>query len=219
MTGMNQIGVLSPYPAGKGDCLVNGLMAVVRFLAQGIDNERLAAQHIRNFLFGDRLHISNIRQLPYAESTDRQIVVHHLEWNNVDVANTKRHMLLHLVQLNGRHARIAVFGKAVRQHLKQALTGYGVGIDINLTKLAVGADIVHTTHVVIVSVRNENAVDTTERQRHYLLAEIGTAVDEQTCRCRFYQRRTAQTLVLGIGTLTDLTLTANGWHATRRSCA
>ena len=106
--------------------------------------------------------------------------MHDLDGHDVEIANTERLVLMDFMQLDGRNTGIAVLGEAVRQHLQHTLTGYRVGIDIDFAKLAVRADIVHTTHVVVMSMGNEDAVDTTKGLRHDLLAEVGTAVDEQS---------------------------------------
>ena len=111
-------------------------------------------------------------------------MVHHLDGHDVEIANTEIFVLVDFVQLYGRNTGIAVLGEAVRQHLQHTLTGYRVGIDIDFSKLAVRTDIVHTTHVVVMSVGDEDAVDATEGLWHDLLAEVGPAVDEQSCTFR-----------------------------------
>ena len=146
-------------------------------------------------------------------------MVHHLDGHDVEVAYLKGLVLVDFVQLDGWDAGIAVLCKAVGQHLEHALAGYWVGIDVDFAKLTVGSDIVHTTHVVVMGVRDEDAVDATEGLRHDLLAEVGPAVDEQSCLLRLQQCRTAQALVVGIGAGARPTATAYRRHATRCSCS
>ena len=50
----------SPYPAGEGYSLINGLMAVVGLLAEGIDYEHIRALDVRHLREVDGLHVSNI---------------------------------------------------------------------------------------------------------------------------------------------------------------
>jgi hypothetical protein len=71
-----------------------------------------------------------------------------------------------------------VFSKATRQHLEHTFASDGVGIDIDFSKLTIGPDIVHTTHVVVVGMGDENAIDTTERMWHNLFSEIRSTIDE-----------------------------------------
>ena len=106
-------------------------------------------------------------------------MMHHLDGHDVEIANTEIFVFVDFVQLDGRDTGIAVLGEAVRQHLQHALTGYRVCIDIDFAKLTIRADIVHTTHVVVMGVGDEDAVDATEGLWHDLLAEVGPAVDEQ----------------------------------------
>ena len=113
-----------------------------------------------------------------AIAEDGQVVVHNLEGRDAEVANLEGLMGMNLMQLDGGHARIAVLGKAVGQHLQHALAGYGVGIDVNFAKLTVGAHVVESAHVVVVGMGDEYAVDTAKWLRHDLLAEVGPAVDE-----------------------------------------
>ena len=80
--------------------------------------------------------------------------------------------------------------KAVGQHLKHTLTGQRVCIDIDFAKLAIRAYVVHSTHVVIVCMSYQNAVNTTERLIHDLLAEVRTTINEQSCLSCFHQGRT-----------------------------
>ena len=136
-----------------------------------------------------------------------------------DVANSKRLVGVDFVEPDCWYARIAVLGKAVRQHLEQSAAGYGVGIDVDFAKLAIGPDVVHTAHVVVVGVGNEDAIDAPEGLGHNLLAEIGAAVNEQSRLGCLHQCRAAQPLVLGVGTLADAALAADGGYAARCSCA
>ena len=115
-----------------------------------------------------------------SETEYGQFAVHHLEGHDGDVANLEGLVRTYLVQLDGRHARIAVLSKAIRQHLQQSFLGYRVSIDVDFTKLAIGAQVVHASHVVIVGMGNEHTINLTEGLWHDLLTEVGTAVNEQS---------------------------------------
>ena len=146
-------------------------------------------------------------------------MVHHLEGNDVEVANAEGLVLMDLVELDGRNTRIAVLCKAVWQHLEHALTSYRVSIDIDFAKLAIGTDVVHTAHVVVMGVGNEDAVNLAEGLWHDLLTEIGATVDEQSRLFSLDECRAAQALVVRVGTATGIALTADGGYATRCSCS
>jgi len=187
VAGVDEPRLTGSNAAGKGDGLVEGLMGVVRLLAQGVDNEGVAALDIGYLLGVDGLHVGDVDQGTDAIAEDGQVVVHHLKGHDVEVADTEGLVAVNLVQLDGWHTGIAVLGKAIGQHLEHPPAGYGVGIDIDFAKLAVGTDVVHASHVVVVGMGDEDAVDAAEGLGHDLLAEIGSAVDEQAGLLGLYQ--------------------------------
>ena len=83
---------------------------------------------------------------------------------------------MYLVQTNGGHTGITVGGKTIRQHLHHATTSLLVGIDVYLAKLTVRPHVVHTAHMVVMGMGDEDAIDTAERLGKYLLAEVGATV-------------------------------------------
>ena len=214
---MDEPRLACPYPFGKGHGLVERLMRMVGLLAQGIDNQGITTLNVGQFLRGNGLHISNVSQRADAIAEDGQVVVHHLEGNNLEVANAEGFVRMNLVELDGRNTRIAMLGKAVWQHLKHALTSNGVSIDIDFAKLTIGTDIVHAAHVVVVGVGDEDAINLAEGLRHDLLTEVRTTVDEQARLGSLDECRTAQALVVRVSAATGIALATDGGHATRCS--
>ena len=148
---------------------------------------------------------------------DGQVVVHDLDRHDMNVAYLEGFVLVDFVQLDSGNARIAVFGKAVRQGLQHGLARQGVGIDIDFAKLAVGPDIVHAAYVVVVGMGDEDAVNLAEGLRHDLLAKVGTAINEQPRGLRLDQCRTAQALVVDVGTAASVALATDSRYAARCS--
>ena len=103
--------------------------------------------------------------------------MHHFDGHDVQIADGQRLMGVDLIQPDGWHAGITVLCKTVRQHLKHPFPGNGIGIDVDLTKLTIRTDIIHTAHMVIMAVGDQDAVDPTKRFGKDLLTEIRTAVD------------------------------------------
>ena len=217
VAGVDEPCLTGPYPTGEGYGLVEGLVGVMGLLAQSVDDEGVTALNIGNLTLVNGFHVGDIDQRTDAVAKYGQVVVHDLEGNDVEVANAENLVLVNLVKLDGGHAWIAVLGKAVRQHLEHALAGYGVGIDIDFAKLAIGTDIVHAAHVVIVGVGDENAVNLAKRLRHDLLTEVGATVDEQSRLVCLNECRAAQALVVRVGAATGIALAADGGHPTRCS--
>lgn len=164
------------------------------FLPEGIDYEGIYVVQVGHLALADSLHVGDIDEggdalrenrrvlcgvMLKAKAEYGQLAMHHLNGRDDDVAYLERLMGVYLVQVYGRHARVTVFGEAVRQHLKQSLLGQGVGIDVDFAKLAVRPEVVHSAHVVIMGMGNEYAVYLAEGLFHDLLAEVGSAVYEQ----------------------------------------
>ena len=114
--------------------------------------------------------------------------MHHHEGHHLEITDMQRLVRHNLVQTDSRHTGITVLCEAIRQHLQHRLTGGGVGIDVDLTKSAIGSDIIHTSHVVIVGVGNQNGVYLTERLWQDLLTEVRSAVYQQTGIACLHQR-------------------------------
>ena len=68
------------------------------------------------------------------------------------------------------------------------LPGLGMNFSFDVTEMAVRAQVVHASHMVVVVVGDEYAVNLSERLGENLFTEVGTAVDEQACGMRFYER-------------------------------
>ena len=216
MTDMDQQIVLCPYPTGKGYRVVDQLMGVMGLgEAKGIHHQQFGSFHICIFLLGNRLHVGNIGQGTDTITQDGQFAVHHLNRHDVQVADTEGFMFVDLMQSDGRHSRITVLCKTVRQHLEHTLSGNRISIDIDLAKLTIRTDIIHATYMVVMAVGYQDTVDPAKGFGKDLLTEIRTAVDEQARLFRLYQHGTASPFVLRIGALAYLTLAADDRHATR----
>ena len=181
--------------------------------AESVHHQQLRSFQIRQFRIIDGLHVCDICQRTYAIAEDGQLVVHHHKGHDVEIADVQRVMRQDLMQSNGRHTWITMLSKAVRQHFQHSFLRLGIGIDVDLTKLAVRTDVVHTSHVVVVGMGNQDAIDLAEGLRQYLLTEIWATVNEQPGGVCLHQGRTAQTLVTRVLALADLTLATDDWYA------
>lgn len=218
VTGMNQIGLSGPYPLGETDGIVDKLMGVVGLVeAQGIHHEQLRPRQIRHLALVDGLHIGNISQSPDAETQDRQLTMHHLEGHDLQIADMERLMRIYLMEPDGRDTRITVFYKTVGQHLQHRFLGQRVSINVDFPELAIGSDVVHTSHVIVMAMGDQYTVDLPEGLWKDLLPEVGATVDEQARGIRLDKSRATGTLVVRVWTLAHLTLAADDRHATRSS--
>ena len=102
-----------PYPAGKADGIANQLVRVVGLVeTQGVDHQHLYPAEQPLLVWGNGLHIGDIGKAAKAVAQNRQAPMHHLDWQNVDVANGQPLAGMNLVQPYRRNARIAVLLEA-----------------------------------------------------------------------------------------------------------
>ena len=180
VTGVDEPRLAGSYPTGKADGIIDGLVRVVGLVTKGIDDEHLGALKIGKLGIGNGFHVCDIGQLVEAVAEDGQVVVHHLERHDGYVANGKGLVAVYLVQLDSGNTWIAMLRKAIWQHLEHSLASQRVGIDVDLSKLTIGPYIVHASHVVVVSMGDEYAVNLAEGLRKNLLSEVWATVYEQS---------------------------------------
>ena len=205
---------------GKSQGVIHQLVRVMGLCKpKGIHNQQFRTLQIRilTLLYG--LHVSNIGQFAYTIAQYRQFAMHDLNRHDIKIANTEGFVLVNLMKSDGRHPRIAIFCETIWQHLQHPLSSNRISIDVNLTKLTIWTNIIHSTHMIIVAMGYQDAVDFTKRHGKDLLPEIRTAVNEQPRLICLYKYRATRTLIMRICTLTHLTLAANDRHATRSSCS
>ena len=183
MAGMNEIGTSYAQLPGEANGVVQQLMRVVRFShTKSIDHKHVKAFKIRQLGGGYGLHVCDISKLTKAIAINRQFSVHHPKREDVDVANTERLVRWQYVKSYGGDTRISVFGKTIRQHFEHSLPRLFIGIDVDFPELAVGPYVIHTANVVVVRMSNQYTVNASERHRHQLLTEIGTAIYKKPSR-------------------------------------
>ena len=215
---VDQEGVFGAYAAGKLDGIIYQLVGVMGFgEAEGIDHEPFGIFQKGVFGFLDGLHVGDIGQFADAITEDGEFAVQHFDGQNVQVTDLQGLMGIYLMELDGGYAGVSVFRKTVGQHLQHPFLSYRVGIDVDLTKLTVGADIIHAAHMVVMAVGDQDAVNLTERLGQDLGPEVGSAVDQHACLFGFHQYRTACPLIPGVLTPAHLALAPDYRYPTRCS--
>ena len=179
MTYMGEQCAAGTNAAGKGYGIIDKLMRVVRTVeAQGIDHKSLHTIQQVGLIRLDGLHVGDVGEMPEAETQDGQLSMHHADGQYLDVSEGHHLAGSYLVQTYGGYTRVTVGGKTIGQHLHHASACFFVGIDVDFTKLTVGTYIVHTPHMVVMGMSDEDSVNTPEGLRKNLLAEVGTTVYE-----------------------------------------
>ena len=91
--------------------------------------------------------------------------------------------------------------------MRQCLRGDFIAIDIDITKLTETSQIVDTTHMVVMDMRNQHTIQLAERNTQKLLTDIRTSIYQNAGTLRLYHRRTAQTVIPWIPAAAHLTIT------------
>ena len=91
--------------------------------------------------------------------------------------------------------------------MRQCLRGDFIAIDIDITKLTETSQIVDTTHMVVMDMRNQHTIQLAERNTQELLTDIRTCIYQNAGTLRLYHRRTAQAVIPWIPAAAHLTIT------------
>ena len=108
--------------------------------------------------------------------------------------------------------------KAIGHYILYLPARLVVAIKPDLSEHREGAQIVDASHVVVVDMGHEDCVKRLERQRHELLAYVGSAIYEHTCSGRLNKGYATQTTVAWVGAATNVTLTSQRRDSARCSC-
>lgn len=192
---------------------------------QRIHHQQIEPFQQRIHLIWKSRHIRYPRHAADAISHNGQPAVHHPKGKYIHSLSfrafyPKRTAGHHRQQGDMRNSGIQMRREAIRHPLLQAVEGILFAIDRNISKSTKGTQIVQSAHVVIMLVRNQYGINRGKTfHPQTLFPEIRTAIDKNTHPFfRLYQSRTAQPLVMRIGTGTDRTGTSHLGNS-RRSAA
>ena len=90
MTHVDEIGVLGVHPARHLHRLLDGLVRVVRFVAQGTHHQRAHAAQFRPFAVGERGEIGHVGHIADAKPRNRQLAVHHTDGSDEGAGGSER---------------------------------------------------------------------------------------------------------------------------------
>ena len=91
--------------------------------------------------------------------------------------------------------------------MRQCLCGDFIAIDIDITIHTETTQIVDTTHMVVMDMRNQHTIQLAERNPQELLTDIRSCIYQNTGTLSLYHRRTAQTVIPWILAAAHLTIT------------
>ena len=90
-------------------------------------------------------------------------------------------------------------------HVFQCAT---VAIQRDATKRAEGSQVVKPSHMVVMLMGEQHAINFLKRKWHQLLAYVRATINQQSGIFSFHHRHTTQAVVARVGATTHLTVTA-----------
>jgi hypothetical protein len=215
-----EVSPFGSYLFGEGYCVCHQLMRVMLlFKAQGVDNESANALQIGHLRGGDGLHVGDVGKGADAEAEDGHFAVHHFYWRYLYVADAEGVVFADGVEFEWRRAGVEVLAETIGHNVVDALPRGLVGIESDVAENGKGAQVVDASDVVVMQMGEEYAVNGSEGERHELLTDVGSAVDEQSCCHRLYQGSAAKALVVRVSAATHFAGAAQRGNASRCACA
>ncbi len=159
-------------------CLFKSLMRIVRLLTQRIDNKYVHILKETGGFIGESAHVGNVSHASHTIGEDGHLTVHYGKRNDLHATDFKGSARRQFVHDQTGYAGIEVLSKAIRQLMLQKVYGLGVSINIDIAKSAERAKVVYASRVVVVYVCKQQTVYGTEVDGNHLLAEVGSAIDE-----------------------------------------
>ena len=179
--------------------LVKREVGGVRLDAQGVDDEQRHSVKFFNLEVADALAVGDIRHVADAVAQDGD-VVHHLDGRDLDALAVERRAGLHGMQLKLRCPRITVLTEAVAQLMTfQCVEHVGRAVDWQrLFTECKRPEAVESSHVVVVDMGDEQRIEFGGTGAEHLVAEVGTAVDEDGLAVMMHNGRLPQSLVAAV---------------------
>lgn len=215
--GVDEKGLAGMDLADEVQGFVESLVGGMWLPAQGVDDERLYADELRQGLFGQAAEVGDVGQAIFplpGEDGETGVVDYKRAPNHA--AHFDGLARSYVVETDVGHARIFVFHKTIGHALPLVAGTECVGVDVDGSLRAVGTQVVESAHVVIVFMGEQHGTDGLLAHRfgqaEHLLPEVRPAVEEQRAFGRFEQGRSAQTPVAGVGGCTHRTVAAQLRH-------
>ena len=198
MAGMREVSLFRTDTGCKSQSLPHILVRPVWFKAQGIHHQTIDILQMRELLFRHTLHVSDVDQSPDAVAQDWQGSMHHPERHHLHLTDEEGTSRINLLQLHLRDSGILMFGKTIGNATPQPLRRVVLCIKGDFTQAAERTQVIDTSHMVVMLMRDEHPVNGLKRKVHHLLPEVGSAVNQDTRVVRLHQGRRTQTLVVRV---------------------
>ncbi len=172
-------------------------------LAKSIDDQYFQFFQFLDLLLRNCLCISYICEITYSVAEDRQLTVHHTDWDNLQPIDIERCVIINLMHVECRYTGVGVRTETIVEAFVKVVVHILLKIDRHIAVGAEGAQVIDTPYMIIVAVGKEDGIDVSEILAKSLFAEIGRGIDEESHAVGTDKHRGAQPFVSRIFRSTD----------------
>ena len=200
-------------------CLIHCPMGRVRIPAQRVKNQCINAFQFFPVIVGYSCAVGDVSKRTYAVAEDREFAVKDPDWHYLIVSDLNHVGRGDAMQINGRNAWIAMHEDVVVV-LDESLGNAVFGIGVERIAETVGAKVVESGAMVEMDMCDEQGIELLDVGSQSLLAEVGTAVNEDVLVIvGLYEYAGAKSVVTWISRFAHRTLACWHWHTAACACA
>ena len=213
---VDEMGMGGTETTGEGYGFLQRLVGVVGTMAQGTHDKVTQSPKVGYGRFGQGFEVGEIGKPTDTEAKDGQLAVVDKYGEDLGVLDHEGLERLYLVELQ-RRGRGVFVAEAVVHVGTYVLASTGIGIDVDRAKLAEGTHVVKSTDVVVMVMREQDAVQGQEGLVEHLLTEVGATVYEYPRAVSIDKGTAAQTAVTRVGRTAYLAMTPHDRDSATRS--
>ena len=104
--------------------------------------------------------------------------MHDRQGNNLRLTHTEHHRGGHFMKRDAWHSWIGMRSETVWNTLVDVLQRVGVAINGNVAETAIGTQVIHSSHMIVVLMGEKHRTKPLKGERKHLLPEVRTTIDE-----------------------------------------
>lgn len=182
-------------------------------MAQGVDDKGVDAGDgfygSGRYLFG----VGDVGEVTDAKSKYVEEVMTDREGDYLNTVDGEWPEGMYDMRMEHRGTGVGMLYKAVGHFVAQVVDVIALRVDVKSVGIAVGAQVVNTTYMVVMCVGDEQRIERRRADAKYLLAEVGASIDKYPVVTCGQQCRAAQTSVMRVGGAAYRAVATDGWYA------
>lgn len=164
-------------------------------IAEGIDHHDPDASKFFHILLIDGLGVGDIGKIADTERGDRIGTMHHSDRHDFKSVDTEG-AVVKATDVEGGYTWIRIFLKAVVITFAEVSLDIGGGINGKVADSAIRAQVVDTSDMVVMAMRQEHGIDMADIGGEGLLTEVGRDIDQDGLAHGADERRGAGTFII-----------------------